>query len=224
MKKTFFYFILINLGLCVNIFAQTRKDDIKDKKELKFLEDIEINKNYPKIISSSSKKSTRSIKITPLIEDVTSSSVEIENTTLIQFKYAQLLDVEVESLKNNKLYLLIDQWLDTRYSYGGSDKSGIDCSSFAGIVEKEIYAHDLPRNSRQQYKACEKISIADANEGDLVFFNTRGGVSHVGVYLANGYFVHASTSSGVIISNLEENYYKERFLSAGRVSTEGEEN
>ncbi len=224
MKKPFFYFILINLGLCVNIFAQTRKDDIKDKKELKFLEDIEINKNYPKIISSSSKKSTRSIKITPLIEDVSSSSVEIENTTLIQFKYAQILDVEVELLKNNKLYLLIDQWLDTRYSYGGSDKSGIDCSSFAGIVEKEIYDHDLPRNSRQQYRACEKISIADANEGDLVFFNTRGGVSHVGVYLANGYFVHASTSSGVIISNLEENYYKDRFLSAGRFSTESKEN
>jgi lipoprotein Spr len=91
-------------------------------------------------------------------------------------------------------------------------------------VEKEIYNHDLPRNSRQQYRACEKISIADANEGDLVFFNTRGGVSHVGVYLTNGYFVHASTSSGVIISNLEENYYKDRFLSAGRVSTESEEN
>ena len=143
---------------------------------------------------------------------------------MIQFKYAIILNTEVESLKNKKLYRFIDQWLDTRYSYGGSDKSGIDCSSFAGRLEKEIYNHDLPRNSRQQYKACDKISIADAAEGDLVFFNTRGGVSHVGVYLANGYFVHASTSSGVIISNLEENYYKERFLSAGRVTENVEEN
>lgn len=199
-------------------------DENKNKRELKFIEDIEINKNNPTIKSSSSKKSTKSIKIIPLKEEVPNKSVEIEKSTLIQFKYALILDKEVESLKNKKLYLFIEEWLDTRYSFGGSDKSGIDCSSFAGRLEKDIYNHDLPRNSRQQYKACEKISIADATEGDLVFFNTRGGVSHVGVYLANGYFVHASTSSGVIISNLDENYYKERFLSAGRVTEFVEEN
>ena len=199
-------------------------DENKNKRELKFIEDIEINKNNPIIKSSSSKKSTKSIKIIPLKEEVPNKSVEIEKSTLIQFKYALILNTEVESMKNKKLYRFIDEWLDTRYSFGGSDKSGIDCSSFAGKLEKEIYNHDLPRNSRQQYKACEKISISDAVEGDLVFFNTRGGVSHVGVYLANGYFVHASTSSGVIISNLEENYYKERFLSAGKVTEFAEEN
>jgi lipoprotein Spr len=226
MKKYLFYFLLYNLGLVISANAQMSDggDDNKNKRALKFIEDIEINKNNPTIKSSSSKKTTKSIKIIPLKEDVPNKSVEIEKSTLIQFKYAQLLDVDVESLKNNNLYRFIDEWLDTRYSYGGSNKSGIDCSSFAGRLEKDIYNHDLPRNSRQQYIACEKISIADATEGDLVFFNTRGGVSHVGVYLANGYFVHASTSSGVIISNLEENYYKERFLSAGRVTENVEEN
>jgi lipoprotein Spr len=226
MKKYLFYFLLYNIGLVISAKAQKSDggDDNKNKRALKFIEDIEINKNNPTIKSSSSKKTTKSIKIIPLKEEVSNKSVEIEKSTLIQFKYAMILNVEVESMKNEKLYRFIDEWLNTRYSYGGSDKSGIDCSSFTGKLEKEIYNHVLPRNSRQQYKACEKISIADATEGDLVFFNTRGGVSHVGVYLANGYFVHASTSSGVIINNLEENYYKQRFLSAGSVTENIEEN
>jgi lipoprotein Spr len=71
--------------------------------------------------------------------------------------------------------------------------------------------------AKDQYAASKKLERAEMKEGDLVFFNTRGGVSHVGVYLTNGYFVHSSTKYGVIISNLNEGYYKQRFIGAGRV-------
>ena len=66
---------------------------------------------------------------------------------------------------------------------------------------------NLPRTSREQYAASQRVDKEDLREGDLVFFNTSGGVSHVGVYLINNKFVHASTSSGVMISDLNEDYY-----------------
>ena len=75
----------------------------------------------------------------------------------------------------------------------------------------------LPRTAREQYRQCEHISKDDLLEGDLVFFNTHGGVSHVGVYLANGRFVHSSSSQGVMISSLSDHYFSRRFIGAGRV-------
>jgi lipoprotein Spr len=74
----------------------------------------------------------------------------------------------------------------------------------------------MPRTAREQYEATEHISKNELKEGDLVFFNTRGGVSHVGVYLDNDYFVQAS-SHGVTISNLDDHYYSKRFICGGRV-------
>jgi cell wall-associated NlpC family hydrolase len=80
---------------------------------------------------------------------------------------------------------------------------------------------NLPRKSEDQYLTCTKIKKKKLRQGDLVFFKTRGskgGISHVGVYLCNNKFVHAATSSGVMISDLDEDYYKARFVGAGRVN------
>jgi cell wall-associated NlpC family hydrolase len=134
-------------------------------------------------------------------------------------KYASMLKTEAEALSNTTLYALIDDWFGTRYRYGGSTKKGIDCSSLTGRLMKDVYNIVLPRTAREQYAACHKIPAEALEEGDLVFFNTRGGVSHVGFFLSNGYFVHASSSNGVTISNLEDNYYKNRFVGAGRINT-----
>ena len=68
------------------------------------------------------------------------------------------------------------------------------------------------------YGVVEKIDKENLSEGDLVFFNTRGGVSHVGVYLRNGYFVHSSSKDGVRISSLNEKYYHRKFIGAGRIN------
>ncbi len=83
-----------------------------------------------------------------------------------------------------------------------------------------VYGFAAPRTAREQYKATEHIKKDKLKEGDLVFFNTHGGVSHVGLYLENNYFVHASSSEGVTISNLDDHYYAKRFVCGGRVEEE----
>jgi lipoprotein Spr len=140
----------------------------------------------------------------------------IESGTTIQFKYAIVMDVEVERLDNQDLYRFIDSWWGTPYRMGGTTQKGVDCSAFVKTLESVIYGTNLPRTAREQKSGCSIITGSDLKEGDLVFFNTRGGVSHVGVYLTNNKFVHASTSGGVTISDLYDSYWHSRFLGAGR--------
>ena len=137
----------------------------------------------------------------------------------IQFKYAQILNTNVESVSNNSLFSFINDWWGTKYRFGGSTKKGIDCSSFTGLLMGSVFAISLPRTAREQYSKCIKIAKDKLAEGDLVFFNTRGGVSHVGVYLGEGHFVHSSSSRGVSISSLDDSYYKNRFIAGGRPET-----
>ncbi len=102
---------------------------------------------------------------------------------------------------------------------GGTTKKGIDCSAFSGTLLSTIYSFNMPRTAREQYKICERLNKEDLLPGDLVFFNTRGrGVSHVGVYLDNNHFVHSSSSEGVKISSLDEDYYSRKFICGGRVN------
>jgi lipoprotein Spr len=85
-----------------------------------------------------------------------------------------------------------------------------------------VFATKLPRTAREQYNMATKLDKADLTEGDLVFFNTSRGVSHVGIYITDGFFVHASRHNGVTISNLDKDpYYISRFIGAGRVIGNG---
>ena len=138
----------------------------------------------------------------------------------LQFKYAQVLNRNVELVTNTSLIGFIDEWWGTKYRYGGTTKKGIDCSSFTGLLMGSVFGFALPRTAREQYSVCSKLSKDDMLEGDLVFFNTRGGVSHVGVYLGEGYFVHSSSSAGVTINNLDESYYSKKFIGGGRVESD----
>ena len=144
------------------------------------------------------------------------SSSSIERLSHLQFKYAMMMDVDVESLKNLSLLGFIDNWFGTRYRLGGTTKRGIDCSALTGALLLAVYGFNVPRTAKQQYDATEHIDKDELKEGDLVFFNTRGGVSHVGIYLENDYFFQAS-SHGVTISNLDDDYYSKRFICGGRV-------
>jgi cell wall-associated NlpC family hydrolase len=143
----------------------------------------------------------------------------IENYSTLQFKYAILLDASVEEMNNERLLAFMDEWYGVKYHFGGTAKDGIDCSAFVSTLMSNVYnVNNLPRMSKDQYEACKKIKRDDLQEGDLVFFHTYGKrktVTHVGVYLRNNKFVHASVS-GVMISSMEDGYYASHFVGAAR--------
>lgn len=145
----------------------------------------------------------------------------IETLSPLQYKYAMMMDVNIESLKNLALLSFIEDWYGTPYRLGGTSKRGIDCSALTRSILQSVYDINVPRTARQQYKFTRHIKRKDLREGDLVFFNTHGGVSHVGLYLGNDYFVQASSSQGVMISSLNSRYFSKRFICGGRI--EGEE-
>jgi hypothetical protein len=149
------------------------------------------------------------------------SYLENRNTgsfSSLQFKYAAILGLNAEEISNLDLFEFIDEWYGTRYCMGGTTKKCIDCSALVQILFSEIYETQVPRTAREQYKVVKRISLTELQEGDLLFFNTRGrGISHVGVYLANNKFFHSATSSGVMISDLYEPYFIKRLVGAGRV-------
>lgn len=179
-------------------------------------ETVEVRPEYKRVrVGSSVSGKNSSILFHP--KEYAESSSPLELFSLSQFKYAIRLDVPVETIQNRPLYDLIDSWWGTPYRLGGSTQNGIDCSAFVQTLMLGVFALQLPRTAREQKESTTWIPLSDLREGDLVFFNTRGGVSHVGVYLRNNKFVHASTSGGVMISDLNETYWSRKLLGAGRV-------
>lgn len=131
--------------------------------------------------------------------------------------WAGEMGLSKKELHQNRLYAFVDEWYGVPYKYGGCKKSGVDCSCFTNILYQEVYHKNITGNAADLYRFCEKISLEKAKEGDLLFFKIAVPyVSHVGVMLRNKYFVHASTSKGVMVSRIDEAYYKKYFHSAGR--------
>jgi len=159
---------------------------------------------------------TRNIRANKSIPG-SSYSTDIEKSHDLQFKYAILMEKPVESVTNERLIGFLENWYGTPYRYGGEDRKGIDCSAFSALLMDSVYGFRLPRTARSQYSACIRIKKEQLQQGDLVFFNTTGGISHVGVYLDNNKFVHASASSGVMISDLNDSYFRRRYIGAARV-------
>ncbi|MFN4234817.1 MAG: C40 family peptidase [Bacteroidia bacterium] len=134
-------------------------------------------------------------------------------------KYAQLLGVDEKNIENLKLYYFIDDWMGVPYKYGGKDKSGIDCSGFTGLLYKEVYNKNISGPTSTLIELTNIIPESELKEGDMVFFQIekKGKVSHVGVYLQNNKFVHATTKKGVMINDLSETYYRQHYFKSGRV-------
>ncbi|TDQ12099.1 NlpC/P60 family protein [Pedobacter metabolipauper] len=120
------------------------------------------------------------------------------------------------NLKSRQLYRFITDWTGVRYQLGGLDKKGIDCSGFALLLEKDIYGIQLPRRSRDQAETIKEKDLSKLREGDLIFFSFGGReVDHVGIYLNNNFFVHASTSRGVVVDDLNLAVYQKAMVKAG---------
>ncbi|MCK4807121.1 MAG: C40 family peptidase [Candidatus Aegiribacteria sp.] len=110
----------------------------------------------------------------------------------------------------------IESWMGTPYAYGGESRSGVDCSAFTRAVYRVVNI-EIPRTASQQAADAETVTPPNLQFGDLIFFNTSGsGISHVGIYIGNGFFAHASSSRGVVRESLATQYYAERIVSVGR--------
>jgi cell wall-associated NlpC family hydrolase len=122
-------------------------------------------------------------------------------------------------IDRDKVLLEAVSFLGVPYEYGGEGKEGIDCSGFTARVYQTGAKITLPRSTREQYRAGKAVERDSLQFGDLVFFNTTGrSPSHVGIYIEDDLFAHASVTSGVTISSLESTYYKGRFVGARRLA------
>jgi lipoprotein Spr len=131
---------------------------------------------------------------------------------------ANLVGIDEKEVAGKKLYSFISEWYGVPYKYGGCDKSGTDCSCFTDNLYSVVYQKKLPRSANDMVKDCDKISAGKVKEGDLVFFKINSNdVSHVGVVLKNNKFVHATTSKGVLISDINESYYQKYFYCYGKI-------
>lgn len=152
------------------------------------------------------------------------ASLPAEEIEPVGIKLADLMGSQNGSLQNNQLHSFINKWYGTRYRLGGDDQRGIDCSGFSRKLYGDVYGVELTRTAMDQYKACKRQKKTDgAEEGDLVFFRQHGKrITHVGVYLANDYFIHSSTSQGVVISSLKEAYWHKHYVGIGKVTKGGD--
>ena len=131
------------------------------------------------------------------------------------------IGVSPNGVKNTALYIESASWIGTNYKYGGMSRSGVDCSGLTNLIYKKVYGKSLSRSSADILNDnCKVIKKSSLREGDLVFFRTDGKKSktpnHVGIYLKEDKFIHSSSSKGVIISSMTQDYYIRNFIAAGR--------
>lgn len=108
-------------------------------------------------------------------------------------------------------------WKGVRYRLGGTTKKGIDCSAFVQITFREQFGLELPRTTVELHQTGISVPHSQLKSGDLVLFRIDSRTRHVGIYLGNDKFVHASTSKGVMISNLKDNYWTKRYKEGRRI-------
>lgn len=116
------------------------------------------------------------------------------------------------------LYYQVYDWVGTTYKYSGDTKKGIDCSGFVCEMYKDVYCTELTGGSRDIWTKVCPVEKQELKEGDILFFKIKkGSISHVGIYLGNNKFAHASVNRGVMINDLDETYYKNTFYKGGRL-------
>ncbi|HTI59048.1 C40 family peptidase [Mucilaginibacter sp.] len=140
-----------------------------------------------------------------------------EEDGLVKDYFSQIMGVALSTTSNVKLFQFVYDWIGTPYHFGGDSKKGIDCSAFTKELYSKVFNLTIKRNSRDIFSMVSPVRKDDLKEGDLVFFKIHSrSISHVGIYLGDGKFAHAS-SRGVAINSLEDGYYSRYFYKGGRL-------
>lgn len=134
-----------------------------------------------------------------------------------QSKYDRKLDSIDSAQVKHKLYAQFNEWQGVRYKLGGLSQHGIDCSGFVHVTFKSKLGMHLPRTSHMQSKLGREVRKTELKAGDLVFFRTGPTSNHVGIYLEKNKFMHASYSSGVMISRLDDRYWRNYYWKSVRI-------
>lgn len=150
------------------------------------------------------------------------TSINKDNLEAISSSLAGFIsssDFEVNVDKDEVMYKIIE-YINTPYLWGGTSKRGIDCSAFIQTVFYQASGITLPRTSLEQSSVGDPVELKDLKFGDLLFFDTmrKGRVTHVGMYLSNGFFAHSGSKTGVAIASLDADFYSRTFLKARRVA------
>lgn len=215
MKAILFSLTILTLASTASAQKNRQGTPSASKENVKFLEDISIEVGPSQAVYTITNSRPANNQTQGF--ETRTAGIDIEHSNPLQFKYAVLMDTRVEDIHNLDLFQQIDNWYGVAYRMGGTDHDGIDCSAFTQTLYSAVYNRSIPRTAREQFDACTPVQREELKEGDLVFFNTGGGVSHVGFFLQGSKFVHAS-SSGVMISDLNENYWSSHFLNGGRLN------
>ncbi len=147
----------------------------------------------------------------PTTNGTSNTTVKTENKTF-----------PISKKENEKLYTACQNWLGVPYKFGGSTKAGVDCSGLVNALYKEAYATQVPRTTSEMYSKYLVVKTNELRTGDLVFFNFESKkASHVGMYLNDRKFIHASTKKGVIVGSLDDAYNAKYFIGGARVLTNG---
>ena len=128
----------------------------------------------------------------------------------------------VKNMEQDEVMFKFIEYMNTPYLWGGTSKRGIDCSAFIQTMFYQALGIELPRTSLEHSGVGVPVDNADLKFGDLVFFDTmrKGRVTHVGMYLGNGYFAHSGSKTGVAVASLDNEFYTRVYLKANRVIEE----
>ncbi len=157
--------------------------------------------------SRTQKEYTKSIEVKP-------KQVTVENESAEQ---THQKEIEAEETIEDSLEKFYNIWKGTPYRYGGMSHKGIDCSALTYFAYRDIFTIKLPRTVNDQIKQGKTVSKKELTPGDLVFFKTGLFQRHVGIYVGDYSFMHASTIKGVMISRLDDYYWNKKYWKARRL-------
>jgi murein DD-endopeptidase / murein LD-carboxypeptidase len=210
LKSSKLLLLLALFGIIINGCSTVRELSDNDSELSPKMKGANVYKNSNELVATSTlvKKSSLS-----------KSSLESLSSSLVG--YVPSSSNLAEKISDEVMYKVIE-YLNTPYLWGGTSKRGIDCSGFVQAVMYQSLGIMLPRTSYEQSNVGNDVLRSELKFGDLLFFDTmsRGRVSHVGIYLSDGYFVHSGSHTGVAVASLDSDFYSRVFLKARRVIQE----